>query len=146
MEKVYTIGFTKKTAEQFFETLKTAGVRRVLDVRLNNTSHLAGFTKRKDLAYFLRVICDAEYVHEPRLAPTKELIDAYKKRKGAWDDYERGFIEIMTERRVEDQLDRGLFRIPTALLCSEPKADHCHRRLVLEYLRSKWGDIEIIHL
>lgn len=146
MEKVYTIGFTKKTAEQFFETLKSAGVRRVLDVRLNNTSHLAGFTKRKDLAYFLRVICDAEYVHEPRLAPTKELIDAYKKRKGAWDDYERGFIEIMTERRVEDQLDRGLFRVPTALLCSEPKADRCHRRLVLDYLRSKWGDIEIIHL
>ena len=146
MDTVYTIGFTQKTAEQFFESLKKAGIRRLLDVRLNNTSHLAGFTKQKDLIYFLRTICAIEYLHEPLLAPTQEILDAYKKSKGSWEDYEHAFLRLMAEREVEKRIASGLFREPTVLLCSEPKPDRCHRRLVLDYLKLKWGDMRIVHL
>lgn len=144
--EVYTIGFTKKTAAEFFETLKKAGVKRLLDVRLNNSSQLAGFTKSENLPYFLKEICEAEYLHEPLLAPTKELLDSYKKLKGKWEDYERSFLNLMAERKIEDKINRDLFAVPTALLCSEKTANHCHRRLVLEYLRTKWGDLQIVHL
>jgi len=144
--EVYSIGFTKKTAEQFFGLLKRQGIRRLLDVRLNNSSQLAGFTKRDDLEYFLRAICDAQYLHEPLLAPTQEMLDAYKKRRGSWAAYEASFLALMRERRVEERLPRSLFSIPTVLLCSEPTAGHCHRRLVLEYLRDRWGDLTILHL
>lgn len=115
-------------------------------MRLHNSSQLAGFSKRDDLTYFLRVICNAEYLHEPMLSPTPELFDAYKKRKGSWDVYERGFLALMAERRIEERLDRRLFEQPTVLLCSEPTAEHCHRRLVAEYLQRHWGDLEIVHL
>jgi uncharacterized protein (DUF488 family) len=144
--EVYTIGFTQITAAGFFGKLKEAGIRRVVDVRLNNLSQLAGFAKRDDLRFFLAEICGAEYVHEPRLAPTQEILDAYKKAKGDWADYERRFLQLLTERRIESELDRRLFDGPTALLCSEPTAEHCHRRLVLEYLNSTWGDVRAIHL
>jgi uncharacterized protein (DUF488 family) len=143
---VYTIGFTQKSAAQFFGSLQQAGIRRLLDVRLNNSSQLAAFSKRDDLAYFLRVICQAEYQHEPLLAPTQALLDEVKKRKGRWDEYEHQFLRLMAERRVEERLDRRLFDVPSVLLCSEHTAEHCHRRLVLEYLRGKWGDIQIVHL
>jgi len=146
VETVYTIGFAKKTAAQFFGTLRKAGIGRVLDVRLNNTSQLAGFTKRADLEFFLKALCDADYIHEPRLAPTRQLLRAFKKSKGDWNEYERGFLQLMADRRVEAQIDPRLFGVPTALLCSEPTAERCHRRLVLEYLRSKWGDFLIVHL
>lgn len=144
--EIYSIGFTKKTAQQFFELLKKHGIRRLLDVRLNNVSQLAGFTKRDDLRYFLREICNADYMHEPLLAPTQEMLDEYKKRKGAWQDYEVKFLALMAERRIEEKLDRSVFSTPTVLLCSELKPDHCHRRLVLEYINNKWGDIIIRHL
>ena len=144
--EVYSIGFTKKTAERFFGLLRSAGVTRLLDVRLNNSSQLAGFTKRDDLAFFIREICGAEYVHEPLLAPTQDILDALKKRKGAWSEYETSFLRLMTEREIERKIDREIFSKPTALLCSEPTADQCHRRLVLEYLREKWGNLEIRHL
>lgn len=144
--EVYSIGFTKKTAEQFFEALKAERIRRLLDVRLNNVSQLAGFTKREDLRYFLREICGADYVHEPLLAPTQEMLDDYKKGKGEWEDYERRFLSLMSEREVERKLEQSFFRTPTVLLCSEPKPDRCHRRLVLEYLAAKWGDLRIRHL
>ena len=144
--EVYTIGFTKKTAAEFFEALRGAGIRRLLDVRLNNTSQLAGFTKREDLAYFLGEICGAEYVHEPLLAPTPELFDRYKKQGASWHEYERGFLGLLAERRVEDALDRVLFDVPTVLLCSETAAERCHRRLVVEYLQSRWGGVEAVHL
>jgi uncharacterized protein YeaO (DUF488 family) len=94
----------------------------------------------------LRELCHADYVHEPLLAPTQELLDSYKKHKGRWEDYERAFLALMAERHIEDRIDRQLFAMPTVLLCSEATAEHCHRRLVLEYLREKWGDLEIIHL
>jgi uncharacterized protein (DUF488 family) len=142
--KIYTIGFTKTSAESFFARLKTAGVKKVVDVRLNNVSQLAGFAKRDDLRYFLRAICAIDYEHRPELAPTKEMLDAYKKNGGAWPTYEKEFVNLMRSRHIEkarpDSIDQG------CLLCSEDTADHCHRRLVAEYLRDKWVDVEIIHL
>ena len=144
--EIYSVGFTKKTAEQFFSLLKSAGIRRLLDVRLNNVSQLAGFSKRDDLQYFLKQICAAEYVHEPMLAPTQEMLDDYKKKKGAWEEYERGFLTLMSERRIEKNLDKSMFASPTVLLCSEPTPEHCHRRLVLEYLQKYWPDLTIKHL
>jgi uncharacterized protein (DUF488 family) len=143
---VYTIGFTRKSAAEFFGLLRSAGVKRLVDVRLSNLSQLAGFTKRDDLAFFVKELCGAEYVHEPRLAPTQELLDAYKRGKSGWPEYERRFLRLMADRKIEDTLDRGLFTGPAALLCSEATAEHCHRRLVLDYLRDKWGEIRAIHL
>jgi uncharacterized protein YeaO (DUF488 family) len=115
-------------------------------VRLNNVSQLAGFSKRDDLAFFLRAICQAEYRHELLLAPSPELLDGYRKAHGAWEDYERGFLALLAERQVEKKLDRALFAVPTVLLCSEPTAEHCHRRLALEYLARHWGNIQPVHL
>lgn len=144
--EVYTIGFTKRTAADFFGTLRRAGVKCLLDVRLNNSSQLAGFTKKEDLPFFLKEICGAEYIHEPLLAPTQDVLDDYKKRKGSWQDYERRFLQLMEQRRIEEKIDRQLFEVPTALLCSEATAQYCHRRLVLEYLSRKWGNIKAVHL
>lgn len=144
--EIYTIGFTKRNAADFFGALKNAGIKRLIDVRLNNTSQLAGFAKRDDLAFFLEGICDAEYIHEPILAPTQELLDAYKKQKGSWAVYEERFIELMRARGVENELDRAIFEVPAVLLCSERTAEHCHRRLVVEYLQRHWGDVEPVHL
>src|ERR1700733_6011376 len=139
--EVYSIGFTKKTGEQFFGILKSQGIRRLVDVRLNNVSQLAGFTKREDLRYFLREICGADYVHESLLAPTQEMLDDYKKREGTWQDYERRFVALMADRKIEEKVDRSIFAVPSVFVCSEPKPDRCHRRLVLEYLAAKWGNI-----
>ncbi len=144
--EVHTIGFTKKTAAEFFGALRRAGIKRVLDVRLNNSSQLAGFTKREDLPFFLKEIFDAEYVHEPLLAPTDELLSGYRKKKITWQVYEDKFRQLMKERKVEEKIERSLFSVPTALLCTEVTADRCHRRLVLEHLQSKWGDIKVTHL
>jgi uncharacterized protein (DUF488 family) len=143
---IFTIGFTKRSAADFFGTLCRAGIQRLLDVRLNNSSQLAGFTKASDLPFFLKEICGAEYLHEPLLAPSQELFDAYKKWKGSWNEYERRFLHLIAERQIEEKIDRKLFEIPTALLCSETTAEHCHRRLVLEYLQEKWGGLTAVHL
>jgi uncharacterized protein (DUF488 family) len=143
---VHTIGFTRKTAAEFFGALKGAGIKRLIDVRLNNVSQLAGFTKRADLAFFVRELCGAEYVHEPLLAPTQEMLDAYKKHKGSWQEYERLFLELMARRKVEEALPRSFFAGPAVLLCSEPTPEQCHRRLVLEHLQGKWGDLRAVHL
>jgi uncharacterized protein (DUF488 family) len=144
--EIYTIGFGQKSAERFFNALKSAQIARLVDVRLNNTSQLSAFTKRDDLAFFLRQICDADYVHQPLLAPTQEMLDHYKKAKGDWEVYERDFLALMAERQVESAIDRSLFSVRSVLLCSEPTPEHCHRRLVAEYLREKWGEISIVHL
>ena len=143
---VFTIGFTKKSAEQFFGILKKNGIKRLVDVRLNNVSQLAGFTKREDLQFFLEEICGADYVHEPLLAPTQEMLDTYKKAKGDWKEYEKEFLRLITARKIEDRIDQSLFSVPAVLLCSEPTAEHCHRRLVVEYLQGKWTDVRIKHL
>ena len=125
--------------------MKNTGIKRLLDVRLNNASRLAGFARRADLPFFLKELCGAEYLHEPLLVPTRELLDAYRN-DGGWPDYERAFLELLRERRVEEMLDRNLFEVPTVLLCSEAGPEHCHRRLVLEYLDREWGGIRAVHL
>jgi uncharacterized protein (DUF488 family) len=143
--KLFTIGFTKKNAEQFFTRLRQPGLVRLVDVRLNNVSQLAGFTKKSDLTFFLREICDLDYVHLTELAPEQDILDAYKKNGGDWSVYEDKFLALMAARRVEETVDRELIA-GGCLLCSEPTPEHCHRRLVAEYLRQKWGDVEVEHL
>ena len=143
--KVYTIGFTKKSASDFFGLLRESGTKRLVDVRLNNVSQLAGFAKKNDLEYFLNEICRIKYIHMPELAPTSEMLDAYRKDHGNWDVYEREFLDLMDKRRISN---KGIKRTiaNSSLLCSEHKPEHCHRRLVAEYLQRNWGDVEIIHL
>jgi len=142
---IFTIGFTKKSAKQFFEKLKMAGVKRIVDVRLNNVSQLAGFAKKEDLKYFLMEIDGIDYVHLPDLAPTKDILDAYKKYKGDWEVYEEKFLELMERRHIETTVPKELIN-EGCLLCSEDKPHHCHRRLVAEYLKNKWGNVSINHL
>jgi uncharacterized protein (DUF488 family) len=144
--EIYTIGFTQTTAERFFKRLADARVERLLDVRLNNTSQLAGFAKAKDLPYFLRELVGATYQHEPLLAPTQDLLDDYKKRGGEWSSYECRFLALMESRRVETALAVSDFQAPTALLCSEATAERCHRRLVCDYLAERWPNIVGVHL
>jgi uncharacterized protein (DUF488 family) len=143
--KLFTIGFTKKTAEQFFTQLCEKDVKRVVDIRLNNTSQLAGFAKKNDLKYFLQTICDIDYVHVPELAPDQEILDMYKKNKGDWSVYEKQFLGLLASRRAEAVISREILD-GGCLLCSEDKPDHCHRRLVAEYLNDKWGNIDITHI
>lgn len=144
--KLFTIGFTRKNARQFFEALRKAGVRKIVDIRLNNRSQLAGFSKRDDLEYFAEVICGIEYRHLPDLAPTQEMLDALKKRNGSWGQYEVRFNLLMGERGAIEKMDRAFFEDPSCLLCSEATPEHCHRRLVAEALRRRWPDMEIVHL
>lgn len=142
---LFTIGFTKKNAEHFFETLLKAGVRQVIDTRLNNVSQLAGFTKRADLEYFLQKIGNIGYIHILDLAPTKEILDNYKKNGIDWETYEKKFLQLMTERKIEQKISPEILD-GGCLLCSEPTPHHCHRRLVAEYLNEKWGNVKIRHL
>ncbi len=144
--EIYTIGFTQTTAEHFFNRLSDAGVERLLDVRLNNSSQLAGFAKARDLPYFLHQLVGATYEHEPVLAPTQEMLDAYKKRKGDWSSYEATFFDLLRYRRVESVLSPADFERRTALLCSEATAERCHRRLVCEYLAAHWPSVQAVHL
>ena len=143
--KIFTIGFTKKSAESFFAKLKNAGVKRLIDIRLNNVSQLAGFAKQDDLRYFAKAICDIDYVHLPDLAPTKDILNTYKKNKGDWKVYEHNFLELMKIRRIEDKVPRELLD-GGCLICSEDEPHHCHRRLVAEYIKGKWGEVEIEHI
>jgi len=143
--KIFTIGFTKKSAEQFFTRLKNSGTERLVDVRLNNVSQLAGFAKKDDLRYFLKAIGGIDYLHLPTLAPTQEMLDSYKKKGGDWQLYEKQFLELMCERQIESEVSKEVLR-NACLLCSEDTPERCHRRLVAEYLRDKWSDVEIVHL
>ena len=143
--RLLTIGFTKKPAQRFFELLRASGAKRVVDVRLNNVSQLAGFAKKDDLAYFLREICGIDYVHLSGLAPTQEMLDEYKKHRGDWATFEVRFLALMNERRVEEAVAKELIA-DGCLLCSEDSPKYCHRRLVAEYFERSWGDVEIVHL
>ena len=143
---IATIGFTQTSAERFFDRLLSAGVKKVVDVRLHNTSQLAGFAKADDLAYFLNRIGGIAYVHEPLLAPTDAMFKVYKKDKGEWAAYETRFLDLMAERQIENRLKPELLD-GACLLCSEAKPHHCHRRLVCEYLNDKWdGALTVRHL
>lgn len=143
--QIFTIGFAKKNAEEFFEKLRKAGVKRIIDVRLNNVSQLAAFTKKDDLSFFLRKILDCDYVHKPEWAPTKDLLDAYKNKQINWDGYIKLFNPLITNRQIEQSIKREELD-KSCLLCSEPMPDQCHRRLVAEYFSKVLGNIEISHL
>lgn len=137
--EISTIGFTQSSAEHFFGRLRAAGVRRLVDVRLHNVSQLAGFSKGPDLAFFLREICDAGYEQDLRLAPTDELLSAYRKGELDWDAYEQSFQALMLERDIPGQLQRAAFQTKTALLCSEAEPSRCHRRILADMLVEAWG-------
>lgn len=143
--RIYTIGFTQTSAEQFFGRLIKAGVKKIVDARLNNSSQLAGFAKKDDLRYFLKAIANIDYIHMPVLAPSEEMLTEYKKKKGDWQTYEKNFLALMEERRIENII-RPAEVDQACLLCSEHIPEHCHRRLVAEYLKNKWGNVEIVHL
>jgi uncharacterized protein (DUF488 family) len=143
---VSTIGFTKTTAGDFFDRLLKAGIKKVVDVRLHNTSQLAAFAKADDLAYFLMKIGAIQYEHQPLLAPTDPMLKAYKKEKGDWKTYEERFLKLMAEREIEKRFTPETFE-GVCLLCSEATPHHCHRRLVCEYLNEKWdGQLAVRHL
>ena len=143
--KLYTIGFTKKSAADFFELLSASGATRLVDIRLKDASQLAGFAKRDDLEYLVGRLCGMDYVHMPELAPDTELLDDYRKKRIDWPAYEPRFLALMEKRRIgepalRETLDGG------CLLCAEHSPERCHRRLVAEYLSQRWGDVEIVHL
>jgi len=144
--KTFTIGFTQKRAEQFFTLLESNNVARIIDVRLNNVSQLAGFSKRDDLKYFLAKLCGVEYFHIEDLAPTKDILDAYKKKLITWDEYEDKFLNLLSQRHIERSISESLLD-HGCLLCSEHQPHHCHRRLVIEYLNQYWDtNLEVMHL
>ena len=142
--RLYTIGFTKSSAESFFSRLREAGVTRVVDVRISNTSQLAGFAKRDDLAFFLREIGGIAYEHRLELAPSEELFKAYRGG-GSWEELERGYRALLAERAVDASIDASALD-GAALLCSEAEPDQCHRRLAAEYLEAAWPGVEVEHL
>ena len=143
--RLYTIGFTQTSAEHFFERLRRAEVERVVDVRLNNVSQLSGFAKRDDLEWFLSTIANIGYVHAPWMAPTDDLLSAYRADEIGWEQYETRFRALLAERRVEENARLADFD-RACLLCSEPTAERCHRRLVAEHLQRALGELEIVHL
>ena len=142
---LHTIGFAKKSAREFFSILTGHGIKTIIDVRLNNVSQLAGFTKKKDLEYFLEKICDIGYYHRPEFAPTKEILDAYKKKEITWPEYESKYNSILSERQVDRQITTDMLNM-ACLLCSEPTAEKCHRRLLAEYFKGHCEDIIIKHI
>ncbi len=146
MSAIYTVGFTRKTAEEFFTLLRVAGVETLVDIRLHNRSQLAGFARRDDLAWFARELAGIEYVHMPELAPTQELFDAFKKRGGSWEAFEQGFRQLMEERQAYGSFDRELLERNPCFLCSEAAPEHCHRRLVAEGLAATEPGLRVVHL
>lgn len=143
---IYTIGFTKKSAEEFFETLRNSGLKHLLDIRLSNKSQLIGFTKRDDLRYFLKRLVNMEYHEMPVLAPEESMLKRYRKT-GDWATYEREYLELIRQRRAENHISSLLFEEGVVLLCSEAEATHCHRRLAAEYLvQTKLSNAKIVHL
>lgn len=145
MKTIYTIGFARKTLQELIERLRGEGVREVIDVRLRNTSQLAGWSKYPDFAYLLTSGFGFGYEQHPEFAPTDELLDGYKKT-GDWLAYEAGFNQLLADRCPEREARALLEKEAICLLCSEPQADRCHRRLVAEYLRSLRPGVEIKHL
>jgi uncharacterized protein (DUF488 family) len=144
--RIYTIGFTKKPAERFFDLLRDNDVQRLIDIRLHPAGQLAGFAKQDDLRYFLRALIGCDYTHMPQLAPSDEVLSAYRKEK-KWPRYVERFEALMDERGIPQSLDPSLFeKERCCLLCSEATPEKCHRRLVAERLASHWRGVEIVHL
>lgn len=148
--RLFTIGFTKKSAREFFSLLKDNQIKQIVDVRLNNASQLAGFSKGVDLKFFLNEFCHIEYLHDTDLAPNKEILDSYKNKKITWQQYESQFNNLLNDRDIKSGLDEKFNNNfdGVCLLCSESTADQCHRRLVAEYIKRSYPDlnINIIHI
>lgn len=145
--KIYTIGFTQKTAREFFEKIKENNIDMLIDIRLNNASQLAGFAKGKDLEFFLKKICNCEYVHDDFFAPTKELLDNYRSKKTSWKQYEEEFADIMKTRDITSRFKNNYIKKDRiCLLCTEPTPEQCHRRLVAEHLKNNIEGIEVVHI
>ena len=145
MIKLYTIGFTGKSAETFFNLLKNNAVSRIVDTRINNTSQLAGYAKAADLAFFAKSIGNMDYTHKIDFAPTKDLLADYRKKKITWDNYKIEYLNLLDSRKIADKLHVEELH-QHCLLCSEHTPDKCHRRLLAEYFQHRFGQIEIIHL
>lgn len=146
---LYTIGFTKKTAEEFFTLLKKNKIKHIIDIRLNNVSQLAGFSKGQDLKFFLKEINNIEYTHDTELAPNKNILDTYKEKRITWHQYETLFVELLNKRNIKHKLDSYLSKdLNICFLCSEATADKCHRRLVAEFITKSYPglNIQIVHL
>lgn len=143
--RLYTIGFTKTTAENFFDRLKEAEVKKVLDIRLHNNSQLAGFAKKEDLAFFLKQIVPCDYEHRLDLAPTETILKRYRGQNGSWNTYAKNFLKLIRDREIEKIFKKRQLE-HSCLLCSEDKPHFCHRKLVAEYFHEKWGGIELVHL
>jgi uncharacterized protein (DUF488 family) len=144
---LYTIGFTKTSAERFFATLRQHSVKRVIDTRLNRDGQLAGFAKAQDLQYFLHELVGADYVAEPLLAPTAELLKKYRDKALTWDQYAAAYDALLRERRPERVVSPSMLN-DACLLCSEATPEHCHRRRAAEYFKSALApaSIDIVHL
>lgn len=145
MTKIYTIGFAGKNAEHFFTLLQHSDIKLLVDIRLNNTSQLSAYAKKQDLEYFLHKICNIDYVHLELFAPTKEILDSYKKKKITWDQYEDDYLKLIERRKVKNSLKNFDFD-GACLLCSEPTPEHCHRRLAAEFIRDNFDIQRIVHL
>lgn len=147
MKKIFTVGSARKTAEEFFTLLEDNGVKKIIDVRLNNTSQLLAFAKYPDIEYFTRKILGGEYFHDKRFAPSEKILVRYKKNVIGWDDYETEFADLMTYRDIETYIaDKYSTQENYCLLCTEVSPENCHRRLVAEKIREVLGDVEIVHL
>ena len=140
---LYTIGYSQKTAEEFFALLRDAGVKRVVDIRRHNTNQLAGFTKQSDLPWFLDTIAGIGYTHELRLAPSEELMHAYRKEGLPFEDFAKQLTEQFGDTHRE--LDPKDFA-DAALLCSEADPSECHRSVAADYLAKHWEGVEVTHL
>lgn len=144
--RIYTIGFTQKSAEEFFGLLKANGIERLVDIRIHPGGQLAGFAKDRDLAYFLRELANIEYRYLPELAPEAEMMKAFRKDKD-WESYEKDYRDLLQTRGLPEKLNKKVFEEGICcLLCSENEADHCHRRLAAEVMKEAWNDVEIVHI
>lgn len=143
--KIFTIGFSKKDAKTFFELLEKNEVKTLVDVRLNNKSQLAGFTKVRDFPYFLTKLCSSDYRHEEIFAPTKNLLNGYKNEDISWKQYEKIYNSLLDKREILENINIKEFE-NSCFLCSEFSAENCHRRLAVEYLKKYFSNIEIVHL
>lgn len=145
MVTLYTIGFTNKSAEKFFQLIEINGVKKIIDTRISNASQLSGFAKGQDLAFFAKKISDIEYEHKLDFAPTKDLLDRYRKKQISWSEYEREYLDLLRKREIEKKVDIGSLD-RSCLLCSEHSHEKCHRRLLAEYLQTLSDDVKIVHL
>lgn len=145
MTELYTIGFTKKSAEQFFDLLIKNKVEKIVDTRINNTSQLAGYAKNPDLQFFAKKIGNMDYQHEMDFAPTKELLAKYRKKEMTWEEYEIEYLNLLDMRKIAKKTNIETLH-KHCLLCSEHTAEKCHRRLLAEYFQAVKSDVKIIHL